>query len=196
MTIQSKARTVCCYITIQISAILDTAQRSLSQLFVMFLRWAFLCLMAFHLVLCYSFNCNIRCSPRKGLREEFALRSTDEITAGEDQPSFFFSKKAFGAIGMKESMSGVVNSLNLNRPSKIQALSYNEILSGKTCILADQTGSGKTLAYLLPVIQRMIESKKNGTLGATVSKSPYILIIAPTTELARFDSLSLLKCLQ
>jgi superfamily II DNA/RNA helicase len=152
--------------------------------------------MASHSVLCYSFKCSIRCSPRKGLREEFALRSTDENTAGEDQPSFFFSKKAFGAIGMKESMSGVVNSLNLIRPSKIQALSYNEILSGKTCILADQTGSGKTLAYLLPVIQRMIESKKNGTLGATVSKSPYILIIAPTTELARFDSLSLMQYVQ
>ena len=141
-------------------------------------------------MLCYSFRCSIKCSPRNGQREEFALRSADENAVGDEQPSFFFSKKAFGAIGMKESMSGVVNSLNLDRPSKIQALSYNEILSGKTCILADQTGSGKTLAYLLPVIQRMIESKKNGTLGATVPKSPYILIIAPTTELARSDPLS------
>lgn len=124
-------------------------------------------------------------SHHKSSRESVNLRSSNENSVEETQSSFFFSKKEFGAIGMKESMSGVMNSLNLDRPSKIQALSYNEILTGKTCILADQTGSGKTLAYLLPVIQRMIESKKNGTLGATVPKTPYILIIAPTTELAR-----------
>ena len=81
-------------------------------------------------------------------------------------------------------MESVAKALNLERPSKVQALSYIDILSGKTCIVADQTGSGKTLAYILPILQRMYDMKRNGTLGSTTSRAPFILIIAPTTELA------------
>ena len=151
----------------------------------MLLQKAFFFFAAYQWLPCYSYQRMNGLSHHRCSRESFVLRNSEDNSIEESQSSFFFSKKEFGAIGMKESMSGVINSLNLDRPSKIQALSYNEILSGKTCILADQTGSGKTLAYLLPVIQRMIEFKKNGTLGATVPKTPYILIIAPTTELAR-----------
>lgn len=148
----------------------------------MVLQLHLVCFLSCHFLVSYSYLFTARCNPR---RELLSLHSTPEISADDNQASFFFSKKAFGAIGMKDSMTGVINSLNLDRPSKIQALSYNEILSAKTCIVADQTGSGKTLAYLLPIIQRMTEMKKNGTLGTTKPKSPYILIIAPTTELAR-----------
>ena len=150
----------------------------------MMLQGVLSCFLVYHLLGCHSYRTMPALNHRTHSRQSFSLQSSEEGSV-DDSQSFFFSKKPFAAIGMKESMSGVMNSLNLDRPSKIQALSYNEILNGKTCILADQTGSGKTLAYLLPVIQRMIESKKNGTLGATVTKSPYILIIAPTTELAR-----------
>jgi ATP-dependent RNA helicase DDX18/HAS1 len=86
---------------------------------------------------------------------------------------------------MTETMSGVTNSLNLIRPSKIQAISYRDILHGRSCILADQTGSGKTLAYLLPVIQRITELSRNGTIPAAKPYAPYVVIIAPTTELVK-----------
>jgi ATP-dependent RNA helicase DDX18/HAS1 len=71
------------------------------------------------------------------------------------------------------------------KPSKIQALSFRDILYGKNCILADQTGSGKTLAYLLPVMQRVLELTRNGTIPAAQPYSPYVVIIAPTTELVK-----------
>ena len=154
----------------------------------MFSHWLALIVIVIHLLLSSSFRFSFIRDVNKFSKASIPLKSTEEKATDDGKSSFFFSQKAFGAIGMKDSMGGVMNSLNLDRPSKIQALSYNEILSGKTCILADQTGSGKTLAYLLPVIQRMIESKKNGTLGATTPKSPYILIIAPTTELARCEN--------
>jgi len=98
--------------------------------------------------------------------------------------SFFFSQKAFASIGLSGMMSGVVGALGLERPSKIQALSFGEVYSGKTCIVADQTGSGKTLAYLLPTIQRMVELIRNGTIAQAPSRSPYVVIVTPTTELA------------
>jgi DEAD/DEAH box helicase len=155
------------------------------QLLDMVLQFHLICFLSCHFLVSYSYQFTARCNTKIVNREQLSLHSTAESSVEDNQASFFFSKKAFGAIGMKDSMTGVINSLNLDRPSKIQALSYNEILSAKTCIVADQTGSGKTLAYLLPIIQRMTEMKKNGTLGTTKPKSPYILIIAPTTELAR-----------
>ena len=85
---------------------------------------------------------------------------------------------------MCETIIAVTKSLNLERPSKIQALSYRSVAEGKTCILADQTGSGKTLAYLLPVLQRFFDSKKNSDLSVAPSRSPFVLIVTPTTELA------------
>ena len=99
--------------------------------------------------------------------------------------SFFFSQKPFNACGLSEKfMNGVLSSLNVVRPSKIQALSYTEVYSGSNCIIADQTGSGKTLAYLLPVLQRLIELQRNKTISQAEERSPYIIIITPTTELA------------
>ena len=70
--------------------------------------------------------------------------------------SYFYSKKQFREIGLTSTMDSVLNYLRIEQPSKIQALSYQTILSGKHSIVADQTGSGKTLSYLLPTLQRMI----------------------------------------
>lgn len=105
----------------------------------------------------------------------------DEKTAG----SFFYSQKDFEGIGVSEDMVRVLGSLNLVRPSKVQALSFKDILSGKHTILADQTGSGKTLGYLLPTLQRMMTLRKEGmTAKEPVSRSPIVVVITPTTELA------------
>ena len=77
------------------------------------------------------------------------------------------------------------HSLNFERPSKLQALSFKDILHGKHTILADQTGSGKTLGYLLPSLQRMITSRKDGVISKEhTSRSPVIVVVTPTTELA------------
>lgn len=106
-----------------------------------------------------------------------------QLVAQIDQ-SFFYSKKPWVDIGLSSTMHGVLNYLSIEKPSKIQALTFNEILHGQSCIVADQTGSGKTLAYLMPVVQRMIELMRNDTIPAASSRAPYLLVITPTTELA------------
>jgi superfamily II DNA/RNA helicase len=45
-------------------------------------------------------------------------------------------------------------------------------------------GSGKTLAYLFPVIQRVIELEKKDLIPSPSSRSPYIVVVTPTAELA------------
>ena len=115
------------------------------------------------------------------------LRPKSPLTSGgadETSSSYFYSQKSFQTIGLSDKMVGVVEAMRINRPSKIQALSFSTVLSGKHAVLGDQTGSGKTLAYLLPIVQRMEERLSEGKLQRSPERAPYIVVMTPTTELA------------
>lgn len=62
-------------------------------------------------------------------------------------------------------------------------MAYGPVLEGKSCIIADQSGSGKTLAYLAPTIQRLRQEELAG-LHKSSARSPRVIILAPTAELA------------
>ncbi|CAL9048928.1 unnamed protein product [Musa banksii] len=79
----------------------------------------------------------------------------------------FFSRKSFKDVGCTDDM----------------AMAYGPIIEGKTCIVADQSGSGKTLAYLAPTIQCLRQEEILG-LGKASSRSPRVIILVPTAELA------------
>ncbi len=61
-------------------------------------------------------------------------------------------------------------------PTEIQQQSIPKILSGRDLLGMAQTGSGKTGAFVLPIMQQMIQTKKDRGIHA--------LILAPTRELA------------
>lgn len=115
--------------------------------------------------------------------------SSDADVSDEILPfpkSFFLSKKTFEEIGVSESLSGVIKSLGLERPSKIQVIAFENVYNGSSCIVADQTGSGKTLSYLLPLAQRLAELRSAKAINPVSSRQPFIVIITPTSELARY----------
>ncbi|KAJ8769934.1 hypothetical protein K2173_009016 [Erythroxylum novogranatense] len=95
----------------------------------------------------------------------------------------FFSRKSFKELGCSEFMIESLKGQLILRPSHIQAMTFGPVIMGKSCIIADQSGSGKTLAYLIPVIQRLRQEELQG-LGETPSRSPKVLIMVPTAELA------------
>jgi ATP-dependent RNA helicase DDX18/HAS1 len=97
-----------------------------------------------------------------------------------------YSKKTFLEIGMLNEMSIVTKALNLEMPSKIQTISFQQVFNGTTCIIADQTGSGKTLSYLLPLVQRLMLLRKDKTISAAPSNEPFFVIVTPTAELAEY----------
>jgi superfamily II DNA/RNA helicase len=104
--------------------------------------------------------------------------------SAQPERKLFFSAKSFQSIGLNENVVNAVGSMGLTVPSKIQALSSLGVSSGKHCIIADQTGSGKTLAYLLPTLQRMVEERSLGINKNSVS--PFMVVLAPTAELAMY----------
>ncbi|KAL3945235.1 MAG: hypothetical protein SGBAC_000708 [Bacillariaceae sp.] len=125
---------------------------------------------------------------------EMILPGTKEISKKQQKKSqepesitetnaHFYSKKTLKdpSLGIKQEMFiPLCRGAGINRPSRIQSLAWPQILSGAHTIVADQTGSGKTLAYLLPLLQRALQTPSNkGLLGA-----PKVLVLAPTAELA------------
>ena len=65
----------------------------------------------------------------------------------------------------------------------LQAMAFTPVVSGKSCIMADQSGSGKTLAYLAPLVQRLRQEELEG-VGRIASPNPRVVILVPTAELA------------
>ncbi len=64
-------------------------------------------------------------------------------------------------------------------PTPIQAQAIPHLLEGNDLIGIAQTGTGKTAAFVLPILQRMSEEPK-----VPYQKSPRVLVLAPTRELA------------
>src|SRR6202161_423402 len=60
-------------------------------------------------------------------------------------------------------------------PTPVQAAVIPEALAGKDVLATAQTGTGKTLAFLIPIIERLLESKARGIEA---------LVLVPTRELA------------
>ncbi|CAA0808812.1 DEAD-box ATP-dependent RNA helicase 50 [Striga hermonthica] len=95
----------------------------------------------------------------------------------------FFSRKLFKELGCNNYIIEALKSLQYERPSHIQAMSFVPVICGKSCIMADQSGSGKTLAYLVPLVQRLRQEETEG-LSKPASQNPRVVILVPTAELA------------
>ncbi|WP_216830948.1 DEAD/DEAH box helicase [Alkalihalobacterium elongatum] len=82
--------------------------------------------------------------------------------------------KTFLELGLNERYVKVLAEKGIETPTKIQEQGIPNILAGKNVVLHSQTGSGKTLAFVLPLLEKLDETKQD----------TQALIIAPTQELA------------
>ncbi|KAI9825508.1 MAG: pre-mRNA processing RNA-helicase [Phylliscum demangeonii] len=73
----------------------------------------------------------------------------------------------------------VIQKLDYERPTAIQAQAIPAIMSGRDVIGVAKTGSGKTIAFLLPMFRHIKDQKPLETLDGPVG-----LVMTPTRELA------------
>ncbi|MFI3283052.1 MAG: DEAD/DEAH box helicase [Rikenellaceae bacterium] len=78
----------------------------------------------------------------------------------------------FVEIGVAENISKRLEGIGISEPTSIQQLAIPPALGGESILAKSQTGSGKTLAYLLPIFQRITQTKR-------------ALILVPTRELVQ-----------
>ena len=79
----------------------------------------------------------------------------------------------FLKLGLSEEVLKSLVGLGIEEPTDIQEKAIPEILNGKNVIGKAETGTGKTLAYLLPIIEKIDDSKNE----------MQAIILSPTHEL-------------
>jgi len=95
----------------------------------------------------------------------------DEATAGDGAES---SEIDFSQLNLSEPLLQSVLKSGYTQPTPIQAQTIPLLLEGRDVIGQAQTGTGKTAAFALPMLE-LVDLKQ---------KSPQILVLTPTRELA------------
>ncbi|MBF0264323.1 MAG: DEAD/DEAH box helicase [Gammaproteobacteria bacterium] len=80
----------------------------------------------------------------------------------------------FDDLGLNKQIVKVLSQIGYESPSPIQAETIPLLLDGRDVLGQAQTGTGKTAAFALPIINNLSLSQK----------SPQVLVLAPTRELA------------
>lgn len=84
---------------------------------------------------------------------------------------------SFASLGLKESLINEVMNMGYKNPTPIQSDTIPHILQGRDVLGQAQTGTGKTAAFVLPTLNNIEESNPQ-------SRSPQVLVLTPTRELA------------
>jgi ATP-dependent RNA helicase RhlE len=87
---------------------------------------------------------------------------------------------SFEALGLSEALVRAVTDLGYTQPTPIQLQAIPAVLAGGDLMAGAQTGTGKTAAFVLPILQRLQATQA----AARGPRSPRVLILAPTRELA------------
>ena len=81
----------------------------------------------------------------------------------------------FNDLGLEPGLLSAVADRGYDTPTPIQVEAIPPVLAGRDLLAGAQTGTGKTAAFVLPLLQM---------LRAAAGRSPRVLILAPTRELA------------
>jgi ATP-dependent RNA helicase SrmB len=83
----------------------------------------------------------------------------------------------FDTFGLDEKLLKGLAAAGLKNPTPVQQVAIPAVLSGRDIQASARTGSGKSAAFLLPILQRMLDTPSPRT-------ATRCLVISPTRELA------------
>ena len=88
----------------------------------------------------------------------------------------------FTDLGLKAEILRAVSEQGYDTPTPIQQQAIPAVMTGRDLMATAQTGTGKTAGFTLPILHRLA-SGPNDRL-TRVSKTPRVLVLTPTRELA------------
>lgn len=88
----------------------------------------------------------------------------------------------FSNLGLKAEIQRAVAEQGYDTPTPIQQQAIPAVLAGHDLMATAQTGTGKTAGFTLPILHRLA-SGPNDRL-TRVARTPRVLVLAPTRELA------------
>ncbi|MDD2884543.1 MAG: DEAD/DEAH box helicase [Dechloromonas sp.] len=88
----------------------------------------------------------------------------------------------FSELGLKAEIQRAVAEQGYDTPTPIQQQAIPAVMTGRDLMATAQTGTGKTAGFTLPILHRLA-SGPNDRL-TRVAKTPRVLVLVPTRELA------------
>ncbi len=88
----------------------------------------------------------------------------------------------FTDLGLKAELLRAVSEQGYDTPTPIQQQAIPAVMTGKDLMATAQTGTGKTAGFTLPILHRLAGGPNDRL--TRVSKTPRVLVLTPTRELA------------
>ncbi|HNY46155.1 MAG TPA: DEAD/DEAH box helicase [Casimicrobium sp.] len=116
-----------------------------------------------------------------------APQAAPTATTQPSAPTPATTDNGFAELGLRDELVRAVLAHGYSTPTPIQKQAIPAVLEGGDLLGGAQTGTGKTAGFVLPMLQRLMNSAKperppvNGQRG---KRLPRALILAPTRELA------------
>ena len=116
-----------------------------------------------------------------------ASQAAPTATTQPSAPTPATTDNGFAELGLRDELVRAVLAHGYSTPTPIQKQAIPAVLQGGDLLGGAQTGTGKTAGFVLPMLQRLMNSAKperpavNGQRG---KRLPRALILAPTRELA------------
>ncbi len=85
---------------------------------------------------------------------------------------------SFASLGLSDALVRAVADVGYTAPTPIQTQAIPTVLAGHDLLAGAQTGTGKTAGFVLPILQRLLDSPQSG------KRHIRVLILTPTRELA------------
>jgi len=90
---------------------------------------------------------------------------------------------SFEGLGIDAKILQALHKRKFERPTAVQAACIPKALLGQDLVATARTGAGKTIAYLVPALQRLLETSEGGKGGKGKRLAFQTLILVPTREL-------------
>jgi len=87
----------------------------------------------------------------------------------------------FQEMGLDSRILKAITCQGWKTPTLIQQKAIPSALDGNNLVLKSRTGSGKTASYIVPIVQRLLENKKDPAYEKKIS----VLVLVPLLDLAR-----------
>jgi superfamily II DNA/RNA helicase len=86
---------------------------------------------------------------------------------------------SFDSLNLGAPLMRAIDACGFREPTEIQRQAIPVLLEGHDLMASAQTGTGKTAAFVLPALQRLMDSRPRAG-----GHGPRVLVLAPTRELA------------
>lgn len=117
------------------------------------------------------------CLVMSSKKKSEGILSSEKSIKNENDDSFIVP---FEEMNLSKGMLRSIKAMGFTRPTSIQSAAITLALTGKDICANAATGSGKTAAFLIPIIERLVQSAG----AVTSSSSARCVILTPTRELA------------